>query len=149
MKYCIFTDFEKEWLSKPAKKAAIQLVQTWLASYLKWLSITLQMVSEWSSWPAITLHVMYKRMTTFLTLLAYHKKVKKLQIFEILCNTVQSRFSDIFFSDNPDLVTILLKTIFQYIKTSHLVTIQCFLPPRFSDTKFGLSLSNMPLLIIF
>ena len=65
MKYYIFTDFEKEWLSKPAKKAAIQLVLTWLASYLKWLSITLQMVSEWSSWPAITLHVMYKGMTTF------------------------------------------------------------------------------------
>ena len=67
MKYYFFTDFEKEWLSKPAKKAAIQLVQTWLASYLKWLSITLQMVSEWSSWPAITLHVMYKGMTTFLS----------------------------------------------------------------------------------
>ena len=66
MKYYFFTDFEKEWLSKPAKKAAIQLVQTWLASYLKWLSITLQMVSEWSSWPAITLHVMYKGMTTFI-----------------------------------------------------------------------------------
>ena len=50
---------------------------------------------------------------------------------------------------NPDLVTVLQKTIFQYTKTSHLVTIWYFLPPRFSDTKFGLFWSKTPLLIIF
>ena len=45
---------------------------------------------------------------------------------------------------NPDLVTILQKTIFLV----HLVTIWYFLHLQFSDTKFGLFWSKMPLLIL-
>ena len=43
-----------------------------------------------------------------------------------------------YFVTNPDLVTILQKTIFLVQKTSHLVAIWYFLHLRFSDTKFGL-----------
>ena len=54
---------------------------------------------------------------------------------------------------NPDLVTshlvtILQKTIFLVQKTSHFVTIWYFLHLRFSDTKFGLFWSKMPLLTL-